>query len=606
MVGLGVGAALVCGSGVASADAGGTKSAPSNPGGSGSNSSASRQEGSGNDDDSGGAATKPSRHKHAMSLPRYAGLPDNSHGKYLSTPLISARYERANTAKNERADGQPTTGHVVGSERSDGPLPSMRVSDADVDAPVLTSVRRETDSTEADIPSGDRAGTNAAGLARAFRTPASRLEAVGNASLIGDEFASAGTLPSQTDVSGEERVVASTLVSLAAAVTGYATLDELGADGALIYYPGFVYDEWDSTYFPDAYNPQYITYTYRFPFAKDPGFEALAKEEGYDIKDYTVWVLETGPDVTEGPNGLPVPVDSHILSATQASMGTSFDQIYADAEGNPVEAKQHWIALLNPDIAPNFIIAPGGRDTDGDGTPDEVDPAPNDPTIPTPINNPPIAIGATITSEDQENGTIKGYVVASDLDGDPLHYDIWEQPRLGYAGVNEETGEWSYQPIPGKRPENGYGNFTDVFYVMVIDDKGAFVNQKVTVPVLEEPPTVGEVIDDPIDNFFGPIFDAVGAASLLLLIPPFTPVGLVVNTVISGLSITINAGQLVGQLAYCATHTDNCNWTEVADEATDIFVDAIGFIPGAKLLKVHDFAAGVVQYVLQYALGRAI
>ncbi|MDZ7888227.1 MAG: retention module-containing protein, partial [Pseudomonas sp.] len=100
----------------------------------------------------------------------------------------------------------------------------------------------------------------------------------------------------------------------------------------------------------------------------------------------------------------------------------------------------------------------------------------------TPINDAPVAADqAKDTNEDQ---SVSGQIVASDVDGDKLSYTIQAGADHGSLLLNTVTGGYTYTP-------NKDYNGNDTFTIRVYDAKGAYTDSVVTV-------TVNPVDDAPV------------------------------------------------------------------------------------------------------------
>ncbi len=93
----------------------------------------------------------------------------------------------------------------------------------------------------------------------------------------------------------------------------------------------------------------------------------------------------------------------------------------------------------------------------------------------TPVNDAPVA-AAAVALATQEDVTVSGQVVASDVDGDSLAYAVGQGPVHGALALNAATGAYTYTPG---------ANFSgsDVFSVEVADGNGGLTTQTVTVGV---------------------------------------------------------------------------------------------------------------------------
>jgi hypothetical protein len=66
----------------------------------------------------------------------------------------------------------------------------------------------------------------------------------------------------------------------------------------------------------------------------------------------------------------------------------------------------------------------------------------------TPVNDPPVAQAATLTT--LMNTAVNGTLIAVDVDGNPLTYAVSKAPRRGtITALNPSTGAFTYTPAAG-------------------------------------------------------------------------------------------------------------------------------------------------------------
>ncbi|WP_456364815.1 tandem-95 repeat protein [Priestia aryabhattai] len=105
--------------------------------------------------------------------------------------------------------------------------------------------------------------------------------------------------------------------------------------------------------------------------------------------------------------------------------------------------------------------------------------------IVTPVNDAPTVPNYTFST--QEDSPVVGAVVGTDVDGNPLSYQLQNGPTNGIAAVNA-NGTFSYQP-------NLNFNGTDQFTVLVSDGQGGTAVSTVTINVIpvNDPPITSNV-----------------------------------------------------------------------------------------------------------------
>ncbi|WP_460151466.1 beta strand repeat-containing protein, partial [Priestia megaterium] len=103
----------------------------------------------------------------------------------------------------------------------------------------------------------------------------------------------------------------------------------------------------------------------------------------------------------------------------------------------------------------------------------------------TPVNDAPTVPNYTFST--QEDSPVIGAIVGTDVDGNPLSYQLQVAPTNGVAAVNA-NGTFSYQPNPNF-------NGTDQFTVLVLDGQGGTAVSAVTINVIpvNDPPITSNV-----------------------------------------------------------------------------------------------------------------
>ncbi|WP_394510071.1 tandem-95 repeat protein (plasmid) [Priestia aryabhattai] len=228
-------------------------------------------------------------------------------------------------------------------------------------------------------------------------------------------------------------------------------------------------------------------------------------------------------------NVIPVndpPITSNV-SFTIAEDSTLINQVVAvDPDGNPLTfslqtAPGNGVAVVNTDgtfsYQPNLNF--NGTDqftvlvSDGQGGT-----AVSTVTVTvTPVNDAPTVPNYTFST--QEDSPVVGVVVGTDVDGNPLSYQLQVAPVNGVAVVNGD-GTFSYQP-------NLDFNGTDQFTVLVSDGQGGTAVSTVTINVIpvNDPPITADLAftineDTPLTNQI-PAFDPDGdPLTFTLLNPP--------------------------------------------------------------------------------------
>ncbi|MED4212968.1 Ig-like domain-containing protein, partial [Priestia megaterium] len=134
-----------------------------------------------------------------------------------------------------------------------------------------------------------------------------------------------------------------------------------------------------------------------------------------------------------------------------------------------------------------------------------------------PINDTPTVPNYTFST--QEDSSLIGAIIATDVDGNPLSYQLQNPPTNGVAVVNPD-GTFSYQP-------NANFNGTDQFTILVLDGQGGTAVSTVSINVLplNDPPITADLAftineDTTLTNQI-PAFDPDGdPLTFTLLNPP--------------------------------------------------------------------------------------
>ncbi|MEH7506997.1 tandem-95 repeat protein, partial [Priestia megaterium] len=228
-------------------------------------------------------------------------------------------------------------------------------------------------------------------------------------------------------------------------------------------------------------------------------------------------------------NVIPVndpPITSNV-SFTIAEDSTLINQVVAvDPDGNPLTfslqtAPGNGVAVVNADgtfsYQPNLNFNGTDRFTvlvsDGQGG----TAVSTVTVIVTPVNDAPTVPNYTFST--QEDSPVVGAIVGTDVDGNPLSYQLQIAPVNGVAVVNAD-GTFSYQP-------NLNFNGTDQFTVLVSDGQGGTAVSTVTINVIpvNDPPITADLAftineDTPLTNQI-PAFDPDGdPLTFTLLNPP--------------------------------------------------------------------------------------
>ena len=92
------------------------------------------------------------------------------------------------------------------------------------------------------------------------------------------------------------------------------------------------------------------------------------------------------------------------------------------------------------------------------------------------VNDAPVIAATSVAISTNEDTSISGAVVASDVDGDVLGYAVATGPAHGALVLDAATGQYTYTP-------GSNFNGSDSFQVKVADPSGAFTTQTVNVGV---------------------------------------------------------------------------------------------------------------------------
>ncbi|MEH7133897.1 tandem-95 repeat protein, partial [Priestia megaterium] len=196
-------------------------------------------------------------------------------------------------------------------------------------------------------------------------------------------------------------------------------------------------------------------------------------------------------------NVIPVndpPITSNV-SFTIAEDSTLINQIVAvDPDGNPLTfslqtAPGNGVAVVNADGTFSYQPNPNFNGTDqftvlvsdGQGGTAVSTVA----VTVTPVNDAPTVPNYTFST--QEDSPVVGAIVGTDVDGNPLSYQLQNRPTNGIAVVNA-NGTFSYQP-------NLNFNGSDQFTVLVSDGQGGTAVSTVTINVIpvNDPPITSNV-----------------------------------------------------------------------------------------------------------------
>lgn len=102
-----------------------------------------------------------------------------------------------------------------------------------------------------------------------------------------------------------------------------------------------------------------------------------------------------------------------------------------------------------------------------------------------PENSPPVAGAPVVNAPDPTTGVVKGAIVASDADADPLTYQVTTPPASGAVTVNPTTGVFTYTPTsvaPTLREIVVENPVTITFTVTITDGYGGSVSVPVNCP----------------------------------------------------------------------------------------------------------------------------
>ena len=131
--------------------------------------------------------------------------------------------------------------------------------------------------------------------------------------------------------------------------------------------------------------------------------------------------------------------------------------------------------------------------------------------LPEPGNQAPQAGTPGEQTVDPETGTVTGTLGFTDPDGDPLTYEVTEQPDNGVVTVDNEAGTYTY--TPETRPEPGQPDGEDSFTVVASDPDGLTATNTVGLPIvaLPEPDNQAPVAGTPGEQTVNPETGSVTA-----------------------------------------------------------------------------------------------
>ncbi|MDY6999530.1 MAG: Ig-like domain-containing protein, partial [Actinomycetota bacterium] len=105
--------------------------------------------------------------------------------------------------------------------------------------------------------------------------------------------------------------------------------------------------------------------------------------------------------------------------------------------------------------------------------------------LPTPDNQAPQTGLSGPWQIDEETGVVTATLGFTDPDGDPLTYDVTEQPDNGVVTIDEEAGTYTY--TPQTRPGAGEPDGEDRFTVVASDPDGLTATNTIGLPVVALP-----------------------------------------------------------------------------------------------------------------------
>ncbi|BBX49734.1 hypothetical protein GCM10009645_06420 [Mycolicibacterium poriferae] len=124
--------------------------------------------------------------------------------------------------------------------------------------------------------------------------------------------------------------------------------------------------------------------------------------------------------------------------------------------------------------------------------------------LPEPGNQAPQAGTPGEQTVDPGTGTVTGALGFTDPDGDPLTYEVTEQPDNGVVTVDNEAGTYTY--TPETRPEPGQPDGEDSFTVVASDPDGLTATNTIGLPIvaLPEPDNQAPVAGTPGEQTVNP------------------------------------------------------------------------------------------------------
>ncbi|WP_236209959.1 retention module-containing protein [Metapseudomonas otitidis] len=220
---------------------------------------------------------------------------------------------------------------------------------------------------------------------------------------------------------------------------------------------------------------------------------------GYADSVVTVKVNPVNDAPTASPLFLDTVEDNALLAKIDARDVDGDTLTYTIANGN---GPQHGTVTLNPDGTFSYMPAKDYNGTDAftvtidDGHGGVTTSVVNINVLP--FNDAPETTDQT--KETDEDKSVSGQIVATDVDGDKLVYTIQSGVAHGSILLNTATGAYTYTP-------NKDFNGTDSFTIRVYDPKGGYADSVVTVKVnpVNDAPTSGPQFlttdeDTPIDG----------------------------------------------------------------------------------------------------------
>ncbi|PAV46622.1 hypothetical protein CK486_17640, partial [Pseudomonas sp. HAR-UPW-AIA-41] len=215
---------------------------------------------------------------------------------------------------------------------------------------------------------------------------------------------------------------------------------------------------------------------------------------GYTESVVTITVAPVNDDPKSSPLFVTTVEDNTATGKINARDVDGDTLTYSIATGN---GPQHGTVTLNPDGTFSYLPAKDYNGTDAftvtidDGNGGVTTSFVNI-TI-QPFNDAPeTANQSKTTNEDQ---SVSGQIIASDVDGDRLNYVIQSGVAHGSILLNTVTGEYTYTP-------NKDYNGTDTFTIRVYDPKGGYTDSVVTVTVapVNDAPTSGPLFMNTVED----------------------------------------------------------------------------------------------------------